>query len=82
MPIATLNGCKIKKVDTVKDKVIVVFEGKSDEISAGNGKTLADSLKELASAAYLSLSVSFSVDTAIAPPAPPADKKPSDKTPA
>jgi hypothetical protein len=75
MAIATLNGCKIKKVDAVKDKVIVIFEGKSDEISSGGGKTLADALKELTSAAYLSLSVSFSVDSAIAPPAPAVEKK-------
>ena len=65
--IAVLNGCKIKKVDTVKDKIIVVFEGKSDELTPGGKKSLGDTLKELQSAAYLSLSVTMSVDTAVAP---------------
>ena len=79
MAIATLNGFKIKKVDAVKDKITVIFEGKSDELSS-TGKTLGDALKELNSAAYLSLSVTFAVDTAT-PPAPvPASGKPvSDK---
>ena len=76
MAIATLNGFKIKKVDTSKDKVVVVFEGKSDEISTGVGKNLADSLKELNSAAYLSMSVSFSVDTAIITAPQTVEKKP------
>jgi hypothetical protein len=72
-----LNGCKIKKIDTVKDKVTIVFEGKSDELSPGGGKSLPDILKELNSISYLSLSVSVGVDTAVAPPAPPAEKKPT-----
>ena len=73
MAIAALNGFKIKKLDVVKDKVTLVFEGKSDEISS-TSKTLADALKEIQSTAYLSLSVSFTVDQ-YTPPAADADGK-------
>jgi hypothetical protein len=62
MAMASLSGCKIKKIDLVKDKVTIVFEGKSDEI-VSNGKNLAEALKELSSTAYLALPVSIDVST-------------------
>lgn len=64
--VATIGGLVVKKMETSKKKVRIVFEGKLEDITTV-GKTLSDSLRELNTASMNELFANLAISVSEPP---------------